>query len=608
MRRLVPVGCWKGMRLVVRVDPLARLENDFPFFAGSALRIVDKGRELVPFRLNEGQLALDGLLEQQRLAGLPQRALILKARQLGFSTYAQGRAIHRCTQVANQAAIVIAHDMDTSKKLFAMGERMYENLPAPIKPDRPSFGTGKHMHFGSRGSPFPDSDYTVSTAGNYQGGRGGTYTFVHASEFAFWPSPEEKLLGIRNAVPKLPDTVLLIESTANGFNMFHDEWERATKGESGYIPFFWPWWLDDGYRLSLTSERARALQNRLGTGPYGGEAEMLLLDPGPAHPVTGQVEPLSLEQLAWRRSVIDDECGGSLHKFNQEYPSSPEEAFLSTGSGVFDQQQTKSVLVRCDITDPRIPDTGKPGPVLGTFQATSYANRLTRTGDTIRTPTSALWVPARGPQANWKMARNVADGNVPRDSAFVIGVDMASGVVVGTTDTSDRDFHCIQVIDHVSRQQVAQHVSRLDPMLLAEQIYLAAIYFNNAWVAIEITGGHGTEPARRLMFDYRYRRMYMRRNHERAKTRPEELLGWNTSSKTKPIIEAGLIEALRLGEDGIQFREVPNEMLSYVRDENGKTGAEPGKHDDALLAYMIAQQVASEMPIPRKQRNRRPAS
>src|SRR5690606_2697333 len=176
---------------------------------------------------------------------------------------------------------------------------------------------------------------------------------------------------------------------------------------------------------------------------------------------------------------------------------------------------------------------------------------------------------------------------------YVIGVDVSGGK---TETTDEPDYHAIQVIDLETREQVAEYRSRIEPALLTLEILLAAIFFNEATVAIERTGSWGMAPLTALYRDYHYPHLYRSRKTGHTTERVEQRRGWDTNVRTEPPLIAGMAELLRTEQDGIKSRALANEIRTYTRTEKGTTEAEPGCYDDLLMAYMIAQEVARSVP------------
>lgn len=572
-----------------------RLLNSTPYWCEKVAKIVDKRGRLIDFNLKPGQVALDEKLEAQKAAGKPMRAIILKARQLGFSTYVQAKLAHRCTLREHYDAVVVAHDKETGAKLFRMFDTIYRNLPEDpwLKPASNSYRRSAFLHLtgeasGFQGAQFPDSRYTVDTAGEFQAGRGGTYRAIHGSEVAMWPQIGEKLTALMSAVPDDPETLFVMESTAKGYNEFKDWWDDAEREESDWIPFFWPWWKEDEYRLPFASETERE--------------RFVVGDPANrfAEEEPELVEHLGLdeEQLHWRRRKLAN-TGGDIKRFQQEFPATPGEAFIATGGKVFDNYRTAQILVRCEISDPRVPTEENPGPVIGDLYPTATHTETTRSGGQIEVPTAAQWKPReRGvpnPEAPWRFwLEGDRDGELLRPSSYVIGVDVSGG---RTETTKDPDYHVIQVLDHRALCQVAEYRSRIDPDLLARQILLAGLFFGEAEVAIERTGSWGMAPLRILYHDFHYPFVYRSRKVGAVGEKIDARLGWDTNVRTKPLLVAGMAELIRSGEDGVRSRVLADEIRTYTRTEKGTMEAEPGNYDDSLMAYMIAMHVARETPL-----------
>lgn len=570
-----------------------RIREDTPFWAENFVYIVDKRGRLVKIKPKRGQLALDAVIEGQRAAGKPMRVMNLKARQVGFSTWFQTKLCHRSTLRERYDAVTVAHDKETGGKLFRIFETIYNNLPndPELKPEAHSYRRSQFLHLGGdamrhAGEVFPDSRYTVDTAGEFQAGRGGTYRAIHASEVAFWARINEKLTALMSAVPDDPETLFAMESTANGYNEFKDRWDDAEEGRSEFAAFFWPWFYEDEYVLPFANETE---QERFIVGD-------------PTHPYAEEEPELverfevTLEQLNWRRHTISTKFGGDIRFFDQEYPATPEHAFIATGRKVFDSFKLSRLAKRVELTDPRSPTEECPGPTIGDLEGLDPRSFPTRRGGTLEVPTKAIWKArpkgVANPNAPWRFwLERDERGGLLVPSQYVIGADVSGG---NTESTDDPDYHAIQVIDHKTLEQVAEYRSRIDPDLLAMELLKAALFFNNAMVAVERTGGYGLPISRILYHDYHYVHVYRSRKVGNTNETIDRRLGWDTNVRTKPELIAHMIELLRDEVDGIKSRLLVSEMQTYTRSEKGTAEAEAKKYDDLLMAYMIAQQVAKE--------------
>lgn len=572
-----------------------RIRSDFEYWASRFAKIVTKPGELELFQMNEGQRALRAKIESRRAEGKPPRILVLKARQIGFSTLTQLGLLHRCTMRPHNNALTVSHKRPASAKLYRMANKAYANLPNDpfLKPRLGSYKTGHEMHFEGDGNSheggfFPDSYYTVETAGEADIARGGTYREVHGSEVAHWAEILENFTAIMAAVPEDPETLIVYETTANGYNEYKDWWDDAEEGRSEWDAFFWPWHKQLEYQLGFINDDAR---ERFVVGDpntrYAEEEPDLVRNLG-----------LSLEQLHWRRRKIANDYGGKIEKFHQEYPSTPEEAFITTGGKVFDRYRIAQLLVRVDITDPRAPTLEHPGPTIGDLTPKATRMDPSRNGGTIEVPTEALWIPRQSGIVNasapWRLWLEGEKEQPEKPSEYIVTADVSGGK---TEQTDEPDYHAIEVIDHASGEQVAEYQSRVEPRLLAEQVILAALFFNQAYIVVERTGSWGYPVIEVLWLDYHYPHMYRSKKVGKMTESTEDRLGFDTTQRTKPLLVAGAEELVRIEEDGINSRVLANEARSYIRTEKGTTEAEPGRFDDCLMAWMIGQHVRRSLPM-----------
>ena len=188
------------------------------------LKIKTKDNKIVPFVMNEPQKRLYDVIKQEAQADKPIRIIILKARQMGFSTLTEALIFHRTATKANVNSLIIAHKDDATTNLFNMSKLFYSELPQPMKPHRRA-SNAKEIIFDA---PTKQDDLNglnskikCATAGGDGVGRSDTFSNVHISEFAFWTGNKmETLNGLLQSVPSKPGTMVIIESTANGFDDF----------------------------------------------------------------------------------------------------------------------------------------------------------------------------------------------------------------------------------------------------------------------------------------------------------------------------------------------------------------------------------------------------
>lgn len=284
------------------LQALRQLSSDFELYAQTALKVRSKSGAIQALALNRAQRFIHAALEKQRATTGRVRALILKGRQQGCSTYVEARFFWRTVWSQGIRTFILTHEESATANLFEMASRYLEHLPPELKPSV-NTQNAKELVFKAL-----DSGYKVGTAGNKSVGRSSTVQLFHGSEVAFWPNAEEHAAGIMQTVPDEVGTESILESTANGLgNFFHVQWQLAERGESPYIAVFVPWFWQEEY----TAKDLPA-----GFQPTIDEAEYQ------------EQYGLTLNQVAWRRAKIVELGDG---KFRQEYPANAAEAFQTSG-------------------------------------------------------------------------------------------------------------------------------------------------------------------------------------------------------------------------------------------------------------------------------------
>lgn len=292
-----------------------KLKDDFEHYASRCLKIRSKSGEVLPFALNRSQRYLHGRLQAQLESKGKVRALVLKGRQVGISTYIGGRFYWRISHRFGVRAFILTHLDTASDNLFGMAKRFHENCPDLVRPDTGK-SNAKELYFREL-----DSGYKVATAGTAEVGRSETIQLFHGSEVAFWPNAQNHSAGIRQAIADADGTEDIRESTANGIgNSFHAEWKAAERGDSEYEPIFIPWFWHEEYAKPA---------------PDAWSCSDIWRDYATAY-------QLSAEQLYWawaKNRELAVIAGGSTDEpcwqFKQEYPSNADEAFQTSGEQAF---------------------------------------------------------------------------------------------------------------------------------------------------------------------------------------------------------------------------------------------------------------------------------
>lgn len=280
----------------------ARLGDDLEFYARNCLKIRSKSGDVKPFVFNRAQQYIHARLEEQREKLGRVRALILKGRQQGCSTYVGARFYHRSTWRKGVKTFILTHEDQATQNLFEMVNRYHEHCPEFVRPATEA-ANAKELRFGAL-----DGGYKVGTAGTKGVGRSSTIQLFHGSEVAFWPHAETHAAGVLQAVPNEDGTEVILESTANGLgNLYHQKWSDAEAGLGEFIAIFVPWYWQDEYRATVPDNFSLSEEEQKYAEAYG----------------------LDDEQMAWRRNKIAELQDETL--FKQEYPATAAEAFQMSG-------------------------------------------------------------------------------------------------------------------------------------------------------------------------------------------------------------------------------------------------------------------------------------
>jgi hypothetical protein len=288
-------------------EELKRLIEDFPYYARKALKVATKAGDLVPFAFNKAQEYVHERLEEQLFEHNQIRALVLKGRQQGMSTYTEGRFYWKTQLRRNKKAYILTHLAEATDNLFAMVERYHNNVPVWLRPQTDTNNT-RQLRF-----PELDSGYKVGTAGSKGAGRSGTYHYFHGSEVTFWPNAEKHAAGVLQTVGRGNGTEVIFESTANGpTGYFYQLWAQSVKGIGDFVAIFVPWFWQEEYRQEPPDDWQ----------PEGDESQRL------------RVYGLDRAQAYWMHNK-NVELGGQpgviCNLFMQEYPCTAAEAFVSSG-------------------------------------------------------------------------------------------------------------------------------------------------------------------------------------------------------------------------------------------------------------------------------------
>lgn len=534
----------------------SKVKEDRKWYMNNFLKIRNKKGQLVNFHYNSAQEYIDRLINECEREGKLKRFIVLKARQLGVSTFFTGTMFHDTATQELKNTLIIAHEDKATQNLFSMQKLYYDELPDFIRPMKRysnekslSFENPTNDGFEKKENPGLRSKITVATANTIDTGRSATFHNVHASEVAFFPDAKRTMLAILQCVPDEMNTMVVLESTANGVgDYFHDMWDKAVKGENEFIPIFLAWFVDPTYtRLFKSDEEKKAFVDNVNVISIDSEGKEVRT----YEYMLKEKYNLTYEQLNWRKWCINNKCGGDEELFRQEYPSEPEEAFITSGRPRFNinslrkyQTLTKKPIRRGYLEE-------KDGSIMFKDDKNGYISI-------------------------WKEPKP--------DTFYCIGADVAEGLI-------DGDYSCGLVGDE-DFEVVANWYGHIDPDLFGNELIKLAMYYNNAYIGVE-NNNHGLTTLKAIQHK-EYWNIYYQKTYDRMTEEITQKMGWSTNGKTKPMMIDKLAEFLREMYVGVYWDVLVSEAFTYVIEENGSTNAQQGCHDDTIMACAILLQLLLE--------------
>ncbi len=520
------------------------------------LKIIDKESRTVTLGrvLNPPQLRLIDSVEQDVRDGRPIRYITLKARQVGISTVTEAMAFQFAICMNRSRGLIVSHTGDSTKHLMDMSHHYWDSFWAA-----PLYKTTSSARDRLAWDP-TKSSISLLPAKSLEGARSRTLHFVHASEAAFWPHPRELMKGLSQGVPRVALSAIFVESTANGVgNWFHETWEAAKRGDVEYKPMFFPWWTHPEYNAHHIGRGDEARKLLLAKTSSGGtlDDEEWHLYRGLVQRGMGEGEIQS--RLVWRRLTLATELSGSLDDFHQEYPSTDDEAFLSTGRNVFDLTQLRAAYA------PLIPARGK-----------LVRDARARSGVTF------VDDPA-GPLHVYQFPSERTPGS------YVVGIDNSKAARFG-------DFAVAQVLDRRTMAHCATWRDRGHKDLdFGEQMILLGHWYDEAMLAPEYNFNGAVISG---ILQARYKNLYVHRKAGKIRGLHDDVFGWPMTDQTKYEAMDHLKKEVWLASQSqsdfrIKDQDTYQEMKNYIINDAGRfENSKQAQHDDTVTSMAIAVSVA----------------
>ena len=518
------------LREKIHENPILLIELTFS--------IVDKKRGNVPFFFNDVQ---KDFISKLSTLGAKKPYFILKGRQQGFTTLITALILANAIVKRNFSGFTLADRDDNTKAIFMdKAKVMYNSLPERLKPTE-RFNSVNELFFDKL-----NSSWRVASA-SANVGRSRTLSFIHYSEVAFFKCAISDLQkSIAEAATD--EAICIYETTANGFNDAKKLWDSGA-----CVNLFYEWWKTKEY-VSYEYEYLKSadtwLKNRLSCLKERG---------------------LTKEQLTWYarkyHSYIDKSS------IRQEYPCTPEEAFISSGDCAFDKEKISNYLSTFNVEARRgyfkyrlvpIPIYDSNGKII------AFQNSI----NDIEFCESE-----HGYISIVEEPRKIEQGYETLLAPYVIGADTAG---------TGNDYFTAKIIDNASGKCVATlHIKNIDEDLFAHQLFCLGKYYFDALIGVEIN--YSTHPIRVLQA-LGYQNLYA----HRSPFGKADACGFLTTAITRPLIISNLVSIMRENIHLETDRQTLMEMTTFVKRSDGRTAAIDGAHDDLVMASAIARYIAQD--------------
>ena len=531
-------------------DLLEEIKNNPEKLIELVFVVVDKNQTTMPFFLNEVQKefinTLNKAIDDYNKGIITDISLlILKGRQQGFTTLVTAYQLATSILHKNFQGFTLADNSDNTEAIFQNKAKFpHSQLPDILKPTE-KFNNKRQLLFEKL-----NSSWAVDTA-TKNVGRSRTINFFHGSECAFW---KDGIASVQAALGEAftKNCIKIYESTANGYNDYQKMWDSGV-----HINCFYEWWKTKEYRIKIPNDdiKKEFIENIDKKNDWIYERLRWLRDNA----------KLDLEQLYWYYKKYESYLDKDLIK--QEYPCSPQEAFLLSGTSVFD---TEKILARLNLI---------PKPLkIGYFNYEYDGQKITN----IR------WV-------------NDTNGfikiyeipNSPEITKYVIGGDTAG---------DGSDYYIGQVLDAKTGKQVAKLRHQFDADQYTRQMYCLGKYYSSgidnkkqdALMCIE--SNFDSYPIRELQ-RLGYTHQYVREKIDEYTGKLEKKYGFRTTSITRPTIISQLIEIVREHTELLNDEDTLQELLTIIRNEKGRIEAPIGGHDDLMMALAIAYEARNQVSM-----------
>lgn len=548
-----------------------RINYDFEFWAATCVFIQDKiTKQDINFILRIPQRILLSVLIELFWAKVPIRIILLKARQWGGSTLVQMFiAWLQIFHFENWHSAIVGDVEEQARTIRGMYRRMAILHPPQVQPITfSSFERStKNLILNERGCII-----SIGSMQRPEGLRASDVMCTHKSECASWKETmgkkPEDLIQSLSGMPLVHGTVDVEESTAKGIgNYFHKSWLQAVNKESDRIPVFIPWFKIDMYQRPFYSEIEKVeFAERMDEYSYFLWEEGATLE--------------GINWYYWKRRHEGWDGPQDHWRMMAEYPTTPGEAFQSTGRRAFSPLYVKnSGKYVC-----------KPEFVGEVFAGSTSGEKALIHIKFEPTPNGNLHI--------WEMP----DYEKIYKNRYVVGIDIG-GRSVGA------DYSIIRVLDRLPLLEGGKPIfiltwkGHLDQDLVVwKGTQIAKAYGNgllvpetNSLDKIESEGDHFLTVLNEIVDIYPH--IYCRTSPENIKQGAPAQYGFHVGHNKTAMIDYYNAQLREVGFIELDQRAV-NENDSYEIKANGSYGAVDSMHDDILMCTAEILYVSKDMDLP----------
>jgi hypothetical protein len=543
------------------------------------LRIRDRtGEGIIPFVPNPGQEALERLRDRieafhQEVASFiteqtgqaarrePVRMMILKARRVGFSTDIAAQMFHYCEHNKGKNGLVVAHLQPNANNIVQISRRFFQQFPKELADLKiPMAKESDELEWGDVDDQPWDSRIIIATAGSKNFARGFEFNSVHLSECAHYKNPDA--IAAAKDAAQYADYIYE-ESTANGMDpYFYVGWQSAlTLSEvrdywnehnafpedwNGKYRFFWAWWQDAAYHVPLTHNQKERVLNSLTPSEKDGVTKF----------------NWSAEQIEWRRRKIAGDCTEQTQMdpedyFRQEYPSEPDEAFVTSGKTVFPALYLSGLQTKAKKNKPKF-----HGMVKG-YSGSDLILQKSRNDMPFSSPL-VLWTKPK-PEHQYVVGARAAEGLKHTDFSVAIVLDRTNGTIL---------------------REVACYRGQATAIELAQICAWLGQKYNNAWVIPEASMPTLSKHLIKVKYSY----VYQRKNEERVgESGIKDVFtpGFKAWRANRHMVLNHSQDAFRKEEIDIKSMWLVKEHLAFMN-VDGAMQAPSGTTDDGVICTGLA--------------------